>query len=100
MKEVYLMEFLIEAILDLILEGSIEISKNKKVSKWIRYPLLVIIILFFAIVIFGILLLGILLIKTSFIGGLLIILIGLLMLISSIIKFKKIYIEKKEVEKK
>lgn len=30
------MEFVIELLLDLIIEGSIEVGKNKKVSKWIR----------------------------------------------------------------
>jgi len=48
------MEFLIEELLNLIFEGSIEISSNKKVSKWIRYPLIVIIILFFSVIILSI----------------------------------------------
>ena len=32
------MDFIIELVMELLLEGSIEISSNKKVSKWIRYP--------------------------------------------------------------
>ena len=41
------MEYLFEFIAELLLEGSLEISKNKKISKWIRYPLLITISLFF-----------------------------------------------------
>ncbi len=90
------MEFLIELLLDLVLEGSIEISSNKKVSKFIRYPLIILIILFFSIVIFGLLLLGIMIIKDNILIGLFIIAISLFLLIASIIKFKTIYLNKKE----
>ena len=34
------MEFIFGAIFELILEGGITVGKNKKYSKWIRYPLL------------------------------------------------------------
>lgn len=34
------MEFILEAILEIILEGGITIGTNKKYSRWIRYPLL------------------------------------------------------------
>lgn len=34
------MGFILEAIFELIFEGSIEIGANKRYSKWIRYPLL------------------------------------------------------------
>ena len=90
------MEFLIEILLDLLLEGSIEISSDKKISKFIRYPLIVVIILFFAVVIFGILILGIASLNENIYLGLLLIIISLIMLISAIIKFRKIYIERKE----
>ena len=52
------MDLLIEIILELILEGSIEISSNKKVPKWIRYPLIFIITALFLTIIIGILFLG------------------------------------------
>lgn len=94
------MEFLIELLLEIIFEGSVEISSNKKVPKWIRYPLIVLIVLFFAVVIFGLLLLGIAIINKSLIGGLFIIVISLIMLVLSVGKFKKIYIEKKEEVRK
>ena len=37
---------LIEALIELIFDTSLELAKNKKISKWIRYPLIILIILF------------------------------------------------------
>lgn len=37
---------LIEALIELIFDNSLELAKNKKISKWIRYPLIILIILF------------------------------------------------------
>ncbi|MBP3461879.1 MAG: hypothetical protein J6K21_05705 [Bacilli bacterium] len=93
------MEFLIELVIDLVLEGSLEVSKNKKISKFIRYPLIAIIILFFAIVIFGLMFIGIICLKNSIVGGLIILLFSILLLIMAILKFKKIYLEKRVNEK-
>ena len=42
------MDFIIELVIELLLEGSIEISSNKKVSRWIRYPLILFIVTLFA----------------------------------------------------
>jgi len=84
------MEFLIEELLNLIFEGSIEISSNKKVSKWIRYPLIVIIILFFSVIIFGLLILGIAIMEDNMLAGILIVLLSLILLVGCIIKFRKI----------
>ncbi len=89
------MEFLIEILLNLLLE----VSKNKKISKFIRYPLIAIIILFFAIVIFGLMFIGIICLKNSIVGGLIILLFSILLLIMAILKFKKIYLEKRVNEK-
>lgn len=41
-----MLDELFEFILELVVEGSIEISKNKKINKWIRYPLIALIIIF------------------------------------------------------
>lgn len=89
------MEFLIEALLDLILEGSIEISSNEKMPKFIRYPLIVLIILFFTTVTLGILIIGVIMLNENIYAGILMIIISLIMIICGIIKFRKIYIEKK-----
>ena len=88
------MEFLIELLIELIFEGGIELSANKKISKWIRYPLIIIIMLFFGFIIFGLLFLGISLANENIYLGLLLIVISLILLVAAIYKFKKIYIEK------
>lgn len=87
------MDLVFEFILELFLEGGIEVSKNKKISKWIRYPILAIIILFFSIMIFGILFIGILLISVNILASIFMIGIGLFMLIGTISKFRKVYLE-------
>ena len=94
------MEYLLEFILELIFEGSIEISKSSKTPKYIRYPLIVIISLFFISVIGLIFLVGILSLKESVLLGILFISIGIFMFIMGIIKFKKIYLIKKKKYRK
>ena len=88
------MDFIIELLLDLIFEGSIEISKNKKVPKWIRYPLIFIISLFMIVVLVGIEVLGFLIIEDNSLFGIIIIILGLILLVLAIIKFIK---TKKEI---
>ena len=90
------MELLIELLLELIVDGSIEVSSNKKLPKWIRYPLIVFLILFFGLIylfIFGI---GILMLKENIYAGILMIVLGIVLLIFGVIKFKKIYLTKRE----
>lgn len=88
------MEFLFEIIVDLIIEGSIEASLNKKVPKIIRYPLIIIIILFFGAVIFGLFIMGIAIWDKNKYASIFIITISIIMLIASMYKFKKVYLEK------
>lgn len=88
------MEYVFEFILELALGGSIEVSKNREIPKYIRYPLIMIISLFFIAVIGLVFLAGILLLKESVFLGILFILIGLFMFIMSIIKFRKTYLIK------
>lgn len=92
------MEYLFEFILDLILEGSIAIldgsikaEKCRKVAKYIRYPLIIMIALLFIAVIGLIFLAGILSLKKNIPAGILFILLGLWMLIMGVIKFRKVY---------
>lgn len=90
------MEYLFEFLLELILEGSVEASKNSKVPRYVRYPLIALIVLFFVAVIGLIFLAGFISLKDNKILGLLLILLGAYMLIMSIVKFRKIYLIKKE----
>lgn len=85
------MEYLFEFILEIAIEGSIEVGKNKKVPKYIRYPLIAIISLIYIAVIGLILVAGILSLKDETFVGIIIMLIGLSMLIVSIIKIRKVY---------
>lgn len=90
------MEFIFEFIIELLLEGTIEASKNKKISKSIRYPLIIIISLLFITIIGLVIYTGIIILKEYTILGIILILIGLFMFIMSIIKFKKTYIKIKK----
>ena len=53
-----MLEFIIAILVELLVEGTVELSKNVKVPKAIRYPLLGLIILFILAVIVGIFILG------------------------------------------
>ena len=94
------MEFLIELVLDLLVDGGMEVISSKKVSKKIRIPILIFLVCLFTIIILGIILLGILLGQENLLIGLLFVVLVIVFLILFILKFKKIYLEKfKENEK-
>ena len=88
------MEYLIEFILELVLEGGLEVTKSNKVPKPIRYIILGIIALLFIAVIGLIYLTAFLILKESIIGFILNFLLATFMLISAIIKLKKEYLKK------
>lgn len=88
------METLFQIIFELILEGSIEVLSNKKMPKIIRYPLAVLIILFFAAFIVGLFIIGLFVWNENIFAGLLIIIISIAMLIGVIYRIKKAYREK------
>ena len=88
-----MLDFIIELVLDLLFEGSYEISKNKKINKWIRYPFAIIVIMIFLAFIFAIILLGVLLFSENALIGSVIIGWGVYVFIMSTNKFRKVYIE-------
>lgn len=88
------MELIIEFIIELLLEGSFELSKNLKTPKWLRYPLIVLVALFFIAVIAIILIVGFLALEESTIIGLLLIIIAIAFGVYSIAKFIDIYIKR------
>ena len=90
------MDDLIEFILELLLEGGIELSSNKKITKWIRYPLIFIISILFLLVVALIFYLGIWIYKESIALSIAFIILSVAMLHGGINKFKKIYLEKIE----
>ncbi len=88
------MEYIFEFIMELALEGGIEVSKNSKIPKYIRYPLIGILSLFFIAVIGLVFFTGILSLKENILSGILLILVGLYLLIMSVIRFRKVYLSK------
>ena len=88
------MDFLIEVVLDLVFEGGIELSKNRKVPKIIRYPLIVIILLFFAVIIIGLFIIGVVILKQSVILGIIMIASSIVLLVSAIVKFRNVYLRR------
>ena len=94
------MELLFEFLVDLFFEGSIEIAKNKKVSKWIRYPLMILISIFVLGIIFLIAFVGISLAiendKMGIYGGILFLSIDALLIFGIARKIRKVLKEKND----
>lgn len=88
------MELIIEFVIELLLEGSFELSKNLKTPKWLRYPLIFLVILFFIAVITIIFLVGYLVLEESPIIGILLIIIAAAFGVYCISKFIDLYIKR------
>ncbi len=88
------MEIIFEFILELVLEGSIEITKNKKVSAWIRYPLIFLIVVFFLAVISLFFLVSFLTYNENKLVALFFSFLGIIFLVLSIKKFKEVYLKR------
>lgn len=92
------MEFIFELLLELILDGTLAMSQSKKVPKIIRYPLICIIIFLFLGVSFVIFYTGILAYqKINKVVGIFLMVISIIFIITGIIKFKKTYLQKKDI---
>ncbi len=89
------MDFLIEFLIELIAEGTIELSKSIRVPKYIRYPLIVIIALLFIGIIGIVLLAGIASFEQNIVLSIVLIALALLMLLAGVSKFRKTYLTKK-----
>lgn len=85
------MEFIIEEILSFLLESSIEVSADKRKSKWIRYPLIAFIMLFFVAVIGVILLAGVLSLKENVLMSVFCFAVAAVIVVGAVIKFRKVY---------
>lgn len=98
------MDELVELILELMFEGIIAIGNNKKISKWIRYPLMIIMLLLVLLINGLCFLLGIVALRereTGFIIlGIILILCGVGLLLGIIKQVKKYWdSEKNETSK-
>jgi len=85
------MEYIFEFIAELVLEGSIGVSTSSRIPKYIRYPLIGILSLFFIAVIGLVFFTGILSLKENILSGILLILVGSFLLVMSVIGFRKAY---------
>lgn len=95
------MDDLIEFLLEIVLEGSIELSSNKKVPNWIRYPLIFIISLLFLAVLGVIFFGGFTALEDNVLFGIIMFALGIFILIGGVIKVRRIYNERnKERENK
>lgn len=93
------MDELIELILELIFEGIITIGNNKKISKWIRYPLMILILLLVLLINVLCFLLGILSLREKefvfLILGIILIGCGIVFLFNILKRVKKYWNEEK-----
>ncbi len=85
------MEYIIEIVLELLLEGSFELTSTLQTPKWLRCPLIGFILLFFLGVLGVIFITAYLALKENIIIGLLIFLVGILFIVAAIYKFQKLY---------
>ena len=89
------MESIIEIILELVLEGSIEASKSSKIPKPVRYLITAMIVLLFIAFIGFIFWVGVIVLKDNIPAGIFLILMGVVMTVLSVIKFIKTYLTKR-----
>ena len=88
------MDDLIEFIVEFLFEVGGEVATDKKVSKWIRYPIIALMTIFY--VIGGMILFGISMFDENILLALLLIFIGLFLLIGTILKVKKYFKKNKK----
>lgn len=93
------MEFIAEFLFELLFEGSMEISTNKKVPKWIRYPLICLVALFFLSITILLLIVGISIWNKSILASLFVVAVSIFLLVGSILKLKELYWTRKRREK-
>lgn len=79
------MKELIDKLLDLIVNGSMEAMPNKNASRWFKLTMILIPI----IIMIGIIVGGIIALKSTLLGGIIIIVIGIVLLIKVIFSIKR-----------
>lgn len=75
------MEFILEFILELLFEGGQELCKSPKVSKWIRYPILVLFFLMYAAIVFLIFFVSWILWKENVLGSIVMASLGIFFIV-------------------
>lgn len=83
------MDFVVELVVELLMEGSVSTIHNPKISKWIRYPILFLLIIVYSIVVFGIGILGISLMPKHWQIGVFLFTISIVLFLASAYRYKK-----------
>ena len=91
-------EIVIDFIVSLFIENTDNIIKNKKISKWIRYPVIFIAIVLSSLITIAPIILGIVLLDKNITASVIFILIGTVFTLLMIYEIKKI-IKEKKIEK-
>ena len=89
------MDIVLEFFLELIVDGGIEASGNKKLSRWIRYPLIALVVLFFGTVIAMMFYLAFGLSSNEPVASVAFSSLGVFLLVGTLLKFKKLYFAKR-----
>lgn len=89
------MDIILEFFLELLVDGVIETSGNKKMSRWIRYPLIALVVLFFGAVIALIFYLAFGLSSHEPVASACFFFLGLFLLVGTVLKFRKLYFAKR-----
>ncbi len=89
------MEGLIEFLIELIFEVGVEASENKKVPKFLRVLLAIIIILLYLLGTGAILFVGVLMLEETILGGIAMLALGVIILVALFVKMYKKYGEMK-----
>ena len=89
------MDIVLEFFLELIVDGGIEASGNKKLSRWIRYPLIALVVLFFGAVIAMMFYLAFGLSSNEPVASVAFSSMGVFLLVGTLLKFKKLYFAKR-----
>lgn len=85
------MDDLLEFIFEVIFEIGEEVSSDKKISKWIRYPIMILMGIFYIGVIGLLFVVGLSALKENLLFGLFLIGLALFFAIGLFVKFRKMY---------
>ncbi len=89
------MDDVIAFIIELVFDIGSEVASDKKAPKWIRYPLIILVLIFYAAVTIGLLICGFIFIEENTILSLIIIGVAILFIIGGARTFHKKYQRKK-----
>ncbi len=94
------MDILFELIIELLFEGAVEISRNRRISKWVRYPIAVVLGLFLLGLLLSLFILGGAICKKNILAGIFVLLVALVLLCAFLVKGLHYFINREKNEKR